>query len=128
MTYLKFGHEHVDPLLEGQKWVTARLDLERDIGLQEHIELLDEDAMRFATAKVDRIGHMSALRFVATDFDGHESYRSTGQFLDVLRGYYPDREDDIWPNTRVVVIWLDQIEERDGYRQQEQRQPPRGER
>lgn len=128
MTYLRFTYQHVDPILDGEKTVTVRLDLERGIRCGDHLDLLDEDGETFGTGKVDRVGHMSAASFVEGEWDGHRSYRSIGQFLDELRDYYPDRDEHLHPGTQVVAIWLDQIEEADGYRVDAPRQRSRGER
>ena len=59
------------------------------------------------------VGHMAASAALAyvNDDEGHRRYRSSGQFYDAFRGYYPGHE--IGPSTRVHLLWFTALDPTD---------------
>jgi len=62
---------------------------------------------------VTNVGHMAASAALAyvNDDEGHRRYRSSGQFYDAFRGYYPGHE--IGPSTRVHLLWFTALDPTD---------------
>lgn len=106
--YVRFNSEHVRRILTGKKTLTARLEFERDLSVDDDISLIDEDGERFATATIATVGEMTALKFVELDPDGHRSYTSVSELAAHLRKYYPDAE--FWPGTRVHVLRIRDVQ------------------
>lgn len=100
--YIRFNSKHVRRILTGKKTLTVRLEFERDLHVDDRVDLLDEDGERFATATIASVGEMTALKFVDLDPDGHRSYKSVAEFAAHLREYYPDA--DFWPGSRVYIF------------------------
>lgn len=106
---LKFATRHVGPIVHGAKWVTVRVDLDRDVDPGGPLVLLDPDGTSFAKATVDFVGrNISARRFANASWRGHRSYRNVDELLADLRRYYPDEQID--PDTPLTVIaWSDLV-------------------
>lgn len=100
--HLKFGVQHIEAIREGEKSITVRLGLERDFRPGDKFDLLDEDGEKFATARVDWTGEMTAARFHADDWAGHRSYERLGEFLGELQRYYPN--EDVSRDSEVFVV------------------------
>lgn len=100
---LKFDDRHVEPILDGEKWITIRHDLDHDLAPGDRLQLVDaETGEPFADATVSTIGELPAREVVAIDFDGHRSYRDVGALLDELRRYYPDAA--LTPETTLSLV------------------------
>lgn len=113
--HLRFSPEHVDPIKNGDKYVTARYQLEREFHPGERFNLLDEDGDQFATTRVNWTGELTAVQFFENEFDGHRRYDRLGLFLDDLRGYYPNA--NLGPESMLTVIawWPGSVEPAFGY-------------
>lgn len=100
---MRFDSEFVEPVLNGEKTATLRLDLASDafpVGKQFH--LATPDGTPFASAVVDERGYTSVEMAAKMTIEGHQSYETTDALMEQLRGYYPDETID--PNTRVEII------------------------
>lgn len=106
---LRFANEHVEPVLAGEKTVTARYDFEREYEWGYLIRFVDEDDRPFAVGAVRRFEEMTVDEFAAADIDGHRSYDETGELLDELAAYYP--EASLHGNSVLTVIGFDPIRE-----------------
>lgn len=110
---LKFAPEHVDPLLDGEKWVTIRPG-SKDVTTKDVFELVDaESGEKFAVAGVDMVAHVDPMWVVNADLDGHRSYRKVGRLLEELRRYYPDA--DLRPDTDLTLIQFKNVRQAKGY-------------
>jgi hypothetical protein len=111
---VRFAHEHTDALVSGEKTLTVRVGDEwADVTPGTRFVAISADGQRLGTATVRNTGHMAASAALAyvNDDDDHRRYRSSGQFYDALRGYYPDHE--IGPSTRVHLLWFTALDPTD---------------
>ncbi|SEO98908.1 hypothetical protein SAMN05216388_10261 [Halorientalis persicus] len=104
---IKFDSVHIQPILDQEKTVTARLGSKyQSVHTGDTIVLCDETGEEVGRATVDLIGEHDAAYFARVageaHYEGHRSYRKVGQFLDQMRQYYPEKE--IGPETEVVAI------------------------
>lgn len=108
---VKFSNEYVEPILDGVKETTARVDLEdhRRPSPGDRLVLLDQDGARIAEATVAWVGSMSARSYVEDDWIDYPQHPTVGAFLDDLRRHYPDAE--ITPTTELDVLrWTDLVQ------------------
>lgn len=103
----KFDWRNIRPVYEGRFSVTARYDWDKDVEPGDHLVLTDPEGEPFALARVDMLAHMTVRTFYEMDFHDHRSYTSIGQFIDELRGYYPESADEIGRITPLTVIRFD---------------------
>lgn len=125
MIALKFAEEHVEPILEGEKYQTLRYDVDEEINAGDRLELLEaESGEPFARTTVDVTGTVSARWFVeGPNWDGHRSYDTVGELLDELRRYYPDA--DLGPRAELVLVEWNGITPVDGFDRGPVRNRPR---
>lgn len=122
--HLTFSGEHIQPIIDGEKRVTARYALEDDRTPRpgESFALVDESGERFADATVDWISpDMTVRQFAEEGWSDHQSYRNVGAFLDQLERYYPDAS--LAPDTELTVIRFTDVTAVYGYGRQP-REPP----
>lgn len=102
---MKFASEHMDRLASGEKTMTIRLTDEWNglCGLDE-FHITDEDGHRVGKADVKRARTLNANEafHVANDVSGHRDYHDIIEFIDELRGYYPEAEIGIETEFRVI--------------------------
>lgn len=90
---LTFASEFAQPILSGEKTVTARLDDEHGgVFDGDELRLLTEDGETIADATVKRAKTLPATEAydVLNLHSGHKSYGSLSGFLEAMQGYYPD--------------------------------------
>lgn len=90
---LTFASEFAQPILSGEKTVTARLDDEHGgVFDGDELRLLTEDGETIADAKVKRAKTVPATEAydVLNLHSGHKSYGSLSELLETMQGYYPD--------------------------------------
>lgn len=106
MTYLRFANEHVDAIVDGEKWLTVRWDVDRDISPGDTISALDQQDRLFAELEIVHVTPMPAYRVVdLIDLvGGHRSYADVDELLDDLEEHYsPNRFS---PSTTLHVIFF----------------------
>ena len=102
---MKFAEEYVDPILNGEKTLTIRLQ-------SEWASATDLDSLKFLTPDgevfAEGFVHRARKRTASDAFgltrvhSGHRSYDSREEFYELLESYYPDAE--IGPETEVRTI------------------------
>lgn len=121
---LAFDEVHVGPILDGRKTITLRYGLESDVRPGHRLEMVTATEREpFARATVRRVGEVDPRWVVNADLDGHRSYRSVGQLLDELRGYYP--EASILPETPLDMLAWPDADRAEGYLREPLRHDPR---
>jgi hypothetical protein len=111
--YIRFADKHVEPILRGDKRVTARLEFERDFAAGDRVDLVDEADAAFATATVATVGHMTATKFVKQDWESHRDYDSLDDFFEEMHRYYPNCV--FFPSIRVDVVTFEDVHAREEY-------------
>lgn len=99
---LTFGDEHVDAILDGEKTVTYRYDLEEDFEVGDLIELRNQNDHTVTEARVVTQFQMRAWGLASIDCSGHASYLTVDELLDELSGYYPNTT--LNPQTLLDVV------------------------
>lgn len=104
MKSLKLDHELAKLVLTGQMTSTWRVRDDKDISVDDQIELIDKvdptDPKTWEYIGVATVDHVSEKRLgdvSRDDFIGREHYQSTGQLIDTYRGYYGDDVDERTP-------------------------------
>lgn len=107
MSHLHFATELVEPILDGETWIIARWDVDRDIAPGETISAFDEQDRLFAELDVVHVTPMPAARFVELVdlLGGHRAYKDVHELLDELEGDYAPNE--FTPSTTLHVIFFD---------------------
>lgn len=100
--YLRFADEHVGPIQAGEKYVTARYDLERAIRPNDTIECRNQADDVFATARVESVTETTVKQFADAEHAGHRSYDGILVCVADLKDYYP--EVHFKPDTALTVI------------------------
>lgn len=90
--YLRFDNALVGDIIDENKTMTIRYDLDLGVFPGNRIGLLTEGGTKFGSAEIDEIFEMSAQYFADQNFQGHRPYDGVGELLDELHGYYPDQE------------------------------------
>ena len=99
---IKFDPKFTDPILDGSKTATLRLDWDRPVRPADDMVMNTPDGRTFAVAEAKAVRNLTAMDAVAMDIDGHESYRDMDYLARELGGYYG--WDDIDPNTELTLI------------------------
>lgn len=104
MKSLKLDHELAKLVLSGQKTSTWRIYDDKDISVDDKIELIDKvdpddqsTWVYIGVATVDQVSEKRLGDIQKEDFTGHEHYQSTRQLIDTYRGYYGDAVDEQTP-------------------------------
>lgn len=101
---IKFDKEHVGPILDAEKVLTVRLNLESDIQVDDQVRLVTDGGTLFALATIDKRSKMTARKFADKKLAGHKTYETVNRFLDEMGQYYPDQP--LERNTRFDVVWF----------------------
>ncbi len=108
MKTLKLDHELALLVLSGQKTNTWRIKDDKNISVNDDIELIDKvDAEKLETwvkigvAKVDSINEKRLSDVIESDYNGHETYQSKEEMFQTYQGYYGN---DVNENTPVKII------------------------
>lgn len=109
--HLKFSDEYLDAIRSGEKTLTARYCLEREVSTGDRLVHLTEDGEEIGEATVSVVGYMTAQEY-ATNWT--DRYRSIGDFLDVLRRHYPEAPQ-FHPSTKITVIEWSRFDPREEY-------------
>lgn len=116
MSYLRFADEHVDAILEGEKWITARWDVDRDIHPGDVVSAFDEADRLFAELETVHVTPMPAERFVhLIDLvGGHRHYEDVDELLDELESYYAPNRFSANTTLHVIFFRVSGVAVRDG--------------
>ncbi len=116
MKSLKLDHELAKLVLAGQKTATWRIYDDKDISVDDKVELLDkvdpDDPKTWMYIGVATVDHVSEKRLgdiSHEDFAGHEHYQSTSQLIDTYRGYYGDSVDEKTPVKMIHFTFAKQV-------------------
>lgn len=122
MKTLKLDHELAQAVLAGEKHATWRVNDEKDLSVNDDIELIDKvDPSDMGTwqvignARIDQVTEKRLGDLTEADLEGHEKYESPEAMYTALRGYYGP---SIGPETPAKLIWFT------FERYQEPKQPP----
>lgn len=109
MTYLRFRNELVDDVLEGEKRITARWDVDRDIAPGDVVSALDEQDRLFAELEIVHVTPLPADRFVdLVDVIGyHRTYEDVEELIEELESYYYTAKGRLGPKTTLHVLFFD---------------------
>jgi hypothetical protein len=88
--YLRYASEHRNPILNGTKTLTVRYNFERTFQSGDCIQLRLPDNTVFALAEVTNVSETTIEQFVQESPDGHESYDSPSELVELMQSYYPD--------------------------------------
>lgn len=105
---ITYNNHHVGDLIDKNKILTVRYDFDLDLSEGDRVAFKTEGRKIFAIATIDTVSTMTATEFAKARLDGHQTYRSVGQFLKEMRGYYPDA--NLNGNTTFMVIRFREIE------------------
>lgn len=104
MKSLKLDHELAKLVLSGEKTSTWRIRDEKNISVNDRIELIDKvdpaDPASWVVIGVATVNSVSEKRLgelTAEDFDGHEVYQTSKELIATYRGYYGDDVDEATP-------------------------------
>jgi ribonuclease HI len=108
MKTLKLEHQLAKYVLEGTKTSTWRIKDDKDISVNDDIELIDKvDHLRPDTWRIIGRAHVNEVTskrlgdITEEDFEGHDSYDSTEEMFNTFRRYYGS---DIDEQTPVKII------------------------
>lgn len=104
MKQLKLDHELARLVIEGTKTSTWRVRDDKDISVDDQLELVDkvdpgnpQTWVSIGVAKVDSVTEKRLGDITRSDFTSHEHYQSIGQLITTYRGYYGDWVDEQTP-------------------------------
>lgn len=108
---ITFAEEHIDPILDGEKYQTIRLFGEEDPLLvpTKAVDLVDTDGERFAIAVLMRVDVHSVSTAAGRRYLGHENYDNAASLAAELEHYYPDH--NIGASSTVCVYWFSTVED-----------------
>ena len=102
MKTLKFAHELVGSVLDGNKTTTWRLFDDKNLSLGDSLSLIDSGTGEsFARARIVSVQAKKLADISDDDFEGHEKFADREEMLRVYRGYYGEMVD--W-DTVVKII------------------------
>lgn len=105
-----------DPLLEGEKTLTARYAFEREYDPGDRVALTTPGGHVFAVAVIERMREMTVREFVEADYDGHRQYADVDECLEALEMYYP--EASLSATTPLSVIFFADVVDANEYAEQ----------
>ena len=95
MKKLKLDHDLAEQVLKGQKWSTWRLFDDKDLSVNDEVELIDkvtpekpETWQPIGIARINKVIEKRLSDITEADMDGHAKYDSTAQLLRRYRKYY----------------------------------------
>lgn len=108
MSYLRFRDDLVDDVLSGEKWLTIRYLLDREIRPGDDLDAIDEDGDHFADLPI--LWNTAAPLWVAREIsdlvDGHKSYSSDEALIDELADCYDPPPQGFGPKVPLrLVFW-----------------------
>ena len=110
MKTLKFSAEFMELILEGKKTTTWRLFDDKDIQVDDVLELINsEDGEPFAHATVIDVHEKLLKNIDDADRESYEHYTTDEEMYKKFEEYYPEHEVD--PETLVKIIHFELIEE-----------------
>ncbi len=102
MKTVKFTSALTRLVLDGSKTATWRLFDDKDLSVDDKIELMNSDNKKvFAQAEITKVKEKKLKDIVDGDFDGHEKFLNPEEMLATYRKYYGEKVD--W-NTIVKMI------------------------
>jgi hypothetical protein len=101
---LKFDTDFVVPIVDGEKTLTLRHDLDIDPkpGMRLRLAATTENVGVFARAELVDVEQLTVAAAAERDFDGHRTYDGLDDVLAELREYYPDAT--IGPETLLTAL------------------------
>lgn len=104
MKSLTFAKEYVEPVVDGEKYLTIRYRPNGgELEAGDDVELFADDGEKFGEAYIEDVIWMDQEAYISWNPDGHESYTSPEELYQALKQYYPD----IDPDDTVKVIEFD---------------------
>lgn len=110
---LKFDTDFVVPIVDGEKTLTLRhdLDFEPEPGDRLQLAATAANVGVFARAELVDVEQLTVAAAAERDFDGHRTYAGLDDVLAELREYYPDAT--IGPETLLTALRFELVESRD---------------
>jgi hypothetical protein len=99
---LKFDDKFRERLKSGEKTATFRIGLDSEIEEGKEMWVCDSDGNRIMKSRVLEITGMTITEAVRQEIDGHKSYESPDELVEVMESYYP--EEDIHRHTPIDVV------------------------
>ncbi len=94
MKRIKFWQNLVDKIQSGSKTSTWRLFDDKNFQVGDKLEFtVTETGEKFAEAEIVKVTEKTMGEITEDDFDGHETYSSRDEMLEVYRGYYGEKVD-----------------------------------
>lgn len=98
MKQLKFNHDLADLIREGKKTSTFRMYDDKDLSVNDKVELLDKVNPKnpatwnsIGTARIDKVLEKRLGEVDQTDLEKHEGYTSQEEMLRTYKDYYGDQ-------------------------------------
>ncbi len=88
MKSLKFADPLPDLVLSGEKDTTWRVEDEKQIDVNDRLELCDSDGESFAEATVEWVKRTTFDRLTVEDREGHEPFASEEEMYETYEQYY----------------------------------------
>ncbi len=91
MKTLKFKHDFVKEILEGRKTTTWRLFDDKDLQINDELELIDaENGEKFGKAKITSVVEKTIKDLTDEELKNHE-YESRDKMIESHKKYYGDK-------------------------------------
>lgn len=110
MKKLKLDHELAEQVISGQKWSTWRLFDDKDLSVNDTIELIDkvnptkpQTWHTIGTAIIRKVIEKRLGDITAQDMEGHEKFPSQQAMLTTYRKYYGE---NVALTTPVKMLWF----------------------
>ncbi|MDD5289794.1 MAG: ASCH domain-containing protein [Patescibacteria group bacterium] len=102
MKTLKFYHNLVEKILDGEKTVTWRMFDDKNLTIGDQLEFIEtETGEKFAEAEITKIVEKKLGAVEEKGFDGHETYKNPEEMLAQYQKYYGNK---VTKETLVKVI------------------------
>lgn len=102
MKQLGFVKELIPLVLSGQKYISWRVNDDKDLSANDTIQLVEMITREpFAKAKIISVKNTTFGKLTPDDRDGHEKFTSEKEMLDTYSGYYGQK---ITADTPLKVI------------------------
>ena len=91
--YIKFDNDHVEEILEGDKYQTVRYGWDDWPTVGNLVDLRDGDGDVFAEAEIEDVHRETIHHFCQYDHHGHRNYDDPEEMVEHLDEYYSDDMD-----------------------------------
>lgn len=97
-----FASDHIQPLLDGEKRCTWRIDDGRNPSPKDVLLLQNQKGEIFAESIVKWVKYTTLGRLTDEDRKYHRSYGNKAEMVETLNQYYPDKDLNLLSEVKVI--------------------------